>query len=652
MANAAGWSSFAFAVAVAFTFATDARAQAVKLTRIGGAVELGSEITHQETKGTGGSSRNLDRYRFDEAVQLNLEGYVLTLQFIDFRLGGSFGLQQELLEGSEDSGDTNSTLLGYDGNLTFFPMKPISLFLFGSRFEDDMVQNFGTDTETLNETLGGTLRFSNWWFPSTITVEQLKSITESSDGFFNSKRDETRRFVRFDGNHLSESIQARLSARAEDVDDASVPRVGDYRIYEADGEFSYRWGPYFEKYWRVSGGFFERQGDFEYRDSDAATAFYWDPTDTLATRLEYDFDRFESSGDTTTINSVIASLDHQLFESVWTNVNLLYDRTDRDVGVRSAYGGNASLNYEKRLPWNSRVRFNFGARFRFEDRDFEDDQNVSTGEDLSIDEFIGNFLSNRNVDSSSIEVFENRGGALLIEGFDYVVDVVGDRTSIDILPGGSVGIGDVVFVDYVYALDPGGQFTRTGLRFGVGWDAEWIAIWYEHGQSEEKLIEGEDQPLDSSRSDAVRLDLEGEWNSLDASANALFRSESTGNTDYDEFSFGQQLAWNPRSSLRFSAVARQTQRNFRRPDRDVRIMTVGISAYWKFLQDSTLRVFGSFRDLVNSDSLDQRDVGFGARARLRFGKIDVLPSLVWTRRERGESVSNDLRGVLRLRRSF
>jgi hypothetical protein len=647
-----GWVSLTFAIVVVSSLPGDALSQAVTLTGIDGAFELGSEISHQETKSPSGPTRVFDRYRFDEAIRLGLEGYVLTPQLLDFHLGGSFGLRQELLEGSSDSGRSNSTLLGYDANFTLFPMKPVSLFLFGNRFEDELVQNFGTDTETLNETLGTAIRLSNRWFPSTISAEQLRSKSESTDGFFRSKRDETRRLLRYDGNHVSETIQARLSARAEDVDDSSVPPVGDYRIYESDAEFSYRWGPYFEKYWRVSGGYFERRGEFSFRDSDASSAFYWDPTETLATRFEYDFDRFESPGEKTSINTVIVSMNHQLYESVWTNLNFLYDRTDRAAGVRSAYGSNASVNYEKQLPWNSRLLFDFGARYRFEDRDFDEDQTISTGEDLSITSVTGNFLSNRNVVSTSIEVFENRGGALLIPGFDYVVDEIGDRTSIDPLLGGSIGIGDIVFVDYVYTSDPSGQIARTGLRFRVGWDADWIALSYEHGEADETLIKGEDQPLQNSRADTVRLDLSGEWGALTASADALYRSEDTGNTEYDEVAFGQELAWNPRSSLRFSTIVRHTQRNFRRPERDIRIITASVSAYWRFLRNSTLRVFGNFRDLRNSDFLDQRDVGLGARARLRFGRIEVYPSLIWSRRQRGESVSNDVRGLLRLRRSF
>ena len=84
----------------------------------------------------------------------------------------------------------------------------------------------------------------------------------------------------------------------------------------------------------------------------------------------------------------------------------------------------------------------------------------------------------------------------------------------------------------------------------------------------------------------------------------------------------------------------------------MRIITAGVSAFWQISTKSNVRAFGNLRDMHHSDSLNQRDLSLGARGNLRFGKIEVTPSLVWTRRERGQSLSNDLRGVLRLRRNF
>lgn len=643
---------FLFAAAVSIGTPGASVAQVVKLTRIGGAVELGTEMSHQETESAGGPTRVFDRYRFLEEVELGVDGFVLSNQFVNFGLGGSFGLRQELFGGTGDSENSNATLLGYDGSISLFPTKLLSLFLFGSRFEDEQVQSFGTNTDSLNESIGGKLRINTPWFPSTISVEQRHLRSTSSDGFVLGRREDTRRFVEYDGRHSSEALQLNLSGRAEDVDDNSIPRVGDYRVYDTDGAVSYRWGPYFEKFWRLSGGYFERRGRFDFSNAFGSSAFYWDPTDSLSTSLEQRFDLSQSAGqDTDTLMSVF-TLSHQLWESLRTNFNVTVERTDQDAGTRASYGSNLSLDYEKKLSSDSVLLIDIGVRYRFEDREFEEDQTINTGENLAVSGFTGNFLSNRNVDPASVRVFESRGGPLLIEGFDYLIDVVGDRTSIDPIFGGGISVGDAVFVDYVYLADSSAEISRPGFRVGLGWDAGWISLRYEHDQDKEHLVAGEDQPLQHSVRDSVRIDLSREWGTWRASTSASFLEDDSGDSPYREFAFGQDVTWQPRAGLFLSAILRETQRNFRNPSRGMRIITAGTSALWQFWGNSTVRVFADFRDLHNSASLDQRDAGLGLRARLRFGKIEVTPVFLWNRRQRGQSVSDDLRGLLRLRRSF
>jgi hypothetical protein len=209
-----------------------------------------------------------------------------------------------------------------------------------------------------------------------------------------------------------------------------------------------------------------------------------------------------------------------------------------------------------------------------------------------------------------------------------------------------------VFVNYVYLSDPSGKVSRPGFRIGAAWDAGWIALRFEHNEDRETLVEGEDQPLQFLRRDSVRLDLREDWGSVEAAANAQFLRNVTGSTEYDEIAFGQELRWQPRRNIYVTLIVRESQRYFRRPTRDMRTITAGLSAYWQISPRSNVRFFGDYRDMHNSDSLDQRDAGLGARASLRFGKIEVMPSLVWTRRQRGGSLSDDLRGSLRLRRNF
>ena len=640
-------------LAICSVAATDASARIFKLTHLGGALEAGVEISHQETESENSEPRTFDRYRFTEAIELDVAGYIVSSELLNFQLGGIFGPRQEILKGDSGSGDTNSMLFGYNGTMNLFPSKPISLLLFASRFEDQLIQSFGANTDSLGDTLGATLRLGNVLFPSTISVQQLHTRFESKDSSsFENRRDETRRFVEYNGSHNSEAWTARVTARAEDVDDESVPPVGDYRVYAGDATASHRWGSFYEKHLRLSGGYFERQGNFSFRNASQNAAFYWGLTDRLNSSLEQNFDFSDSDGEESTTYMTVFSLDHELYESLRTNFNALYERTGRDFGVRTSYGTNLDLNYEKRIPWNSIVSLDLGARYRYEDRAFDGVRTINTSENLAITGTLGNFLSNRNIDPDSIEVFESAGGVQLLEGVDYTVDVVGDLTSIDIPFTSPVEIGDELFVNYVYLSDPSAKISRPGFRIAAAWDAGWLALRFEHVQSEEMQLAGEEQPLQFLRRDSIRLDLRAERGQFEGAASAEYLNDETRSTGYDEIAFGQELRWQPRRGVYVSAVARESQRFFRRPKREMRTITLGVSAFWQITPTSTLRVFGNFRDMHNSVAQDQRDAGLGARANLRFGRIEVIPSLVWTRRQRGQSLSNDLRSVLRLRRSF
>ncbi|MBW2289515.1 MAG: hypothetical protein JRG90_17045 [Deltaproteobacteria bacterium] len=141
-------------LAIGSVAAADASARIFNLTHIGGALEVGVEISHQETESENSEPRTFDRFRFTEAIELDVAGYIVSSQLLTFQLGGLFGPRQEILSGDSGSGDTNSMLFGYNGTLNLFPSKPISLLLFASRFEDQLIQSFGANTDSLGDTLG------------------------------------------------------------------------------------------------------------------------------------------------------------------------------------------------------------------------------------------------------------------------------------------------------------------------------------------------------------------------------------------------------------------------------------------------------------------------------------------------------------------
>ena len=644
--------SFLLAALAALVAIHDASSATIRITRFGGAVEAGVELAHQQSSTPVSDKRKLDRYRFDEALELGFDGYVLTSEFLNFHLGARIGFRQELFDGSNGNGQIFTTLPSYDATLNVFPSKPLALLLFANRYQDDMIQSFGTDSESLSESFGGTFRLRNRWFPSTLTAQQLTSVATSKGGIFVSRRAEQRRLLEYNGEHISAATNVNLKLRAEDVDDESIPPVGDYQTYLGNFRLGHRWGPYFEKFWRVSASHFWRQGSFQFANTSVATAFFWDPTDLLKTQYSYHFKDFDSNGQQNQTHSAQMVFRHQLYDSLSSNMNILFDHREQGIGTLDSGGVTGLLNYRRNLPWGSVLLIEAGGQYQIENRDFISRGAVVSGENLPIAKEIGNFLSNPRVDTSAIQVFETLGGAVLIEGIDYTVDVVSDRTSIDRVSTGSIEIGDVVFVNYTYEADPSGLISRSGTRFGVGWDFGWGSIGYVHDQTRSTLHEGDPQPLQRSRRDSIRLDLNGTWGTLNGSLGALLGREKTRTVDFDELAFQQELTWKPLRRFHLNLNLRESYQDFRVPDREQLTITAGLTAQWQIRPRWGLRGFGDFRYVENSAAPTQQDAGLGLRVDLNLGKIEIMPTVIWWRRQRGGSVTNDLRGVLRLRRRF
>ena len=629
----------------------EASAQDVQINRIGGAIELGADLSRQTTENPLGE-RVFERNRFEEKISLEFHGHAVTSDFLRFRLGGTFGLRQEFLDSTDAVlGEAPSTIWGYDVVLDLLPSKPVSLLFFSNRREESRVQDFGTDTDVLSENLGATLRLAIPHFPSLLTWKRSHSVVESRGSGFFSRRDETRDLLEFTGQHFSEQTLATLRLRTEDVEDDSIPPVADFNIREGNGSFSHRWGPYLEKSIRSNLRYFDRDGEFTFTSATASNTLRWDVTETLATQFEHQFTRFTNDDQLTMTNRLAASLFHRAYDSLWTTLRLLAERTDLDNGERTAFGPELTLRYRKNLLWSSRLLLDFQGRYVIDERNLEDARVTATGETLAIRGPVDNFLANRRVDTSSVSVF-NAQGSQFILGLDYVVDQVGDRTSINPLIGGAISVGDVVLVNYAFLTDPQVTLGRSFLRFGVGWELDWLLVRYDHNRTDETLLDGQVDTLQDTRRHSFSVDLRHDGRRLRANAGVILVRDQTANVEYDEVAFHQFLSWRLMPGLEWMIQLRQAMREFVVPVRDTQLLSASSSLNWRSRRGHSARLFFRFRDIQDTTALDQTDIEIGVRGKFRFGKIEIHPTVRWSQRERGETTSTDLRGVLRLTRRF
>jgi hypothetical protein len=269
-------------------------------------------------------------------------------------------------------------------------------------------------------------------------------------------------------------------------------------------------------------------------------------------------------------------------------------------------------------------------------------------EELSVKDLTNNFLESPRVDASTVVVTDVLG-TLLLEGVDYELIQIGDRTSIEVLPDGDIELGQTLFVEYDYEDAPQLKFSTTRLAYGLGWDIGWLALGYQHRESSEDLLEGEEEGfLRDSRVDSYRATIRRRAGSVRGSAWALFTRERGQTLDRDEWRLTQNLLWDitPRLALRIDLT--ESDAEFQMPERSTRSLTGNVSLAWRPARRHKIRLYARIWSFEDSLSEDQFRITFGGRAQIAFRTFKAIPSLEWSRRDRDPSRVTDLRLVFRL----
>ncbi len=577
---------------------------------------LNLEMDRQRSEGSG-ADRRFNRTRAAEWIGLDAQGWAFRPGVFRFQVGGDFGLRHMLF----------------------------ALSLFGNRFEDRAIQDFGADQEITGETIGATLRQQSGLFPFTLSRRRSRSVGKSLEDA-RTRREEVRHLWEFSGNHISDFTRARLQFRDEDVDDRSVPALGDYRLREARGSLGKSWGDYLEHSFRTGLSFFRRTGNFD-RDSFSSTSDYsWGMTDDLTADLRYEYDRFDSLTGTTDTQVADARLTHLWYDSLRSSLDAYTRRSSQPEGLQRTLGGSFASRYRKRFFAESMLLANF--RYRREIADSDSSSIVVSGEEFPAKDFTNNFLKHSEVDESTIAVSDLDGNPLA-EGIDYEVIKLGDRTSIEILPGAAVAPPTTLIVDYAYETTPDVRIRKTTLSYGAAWDHGWFLLRYEHGESDAKALDGEPVGtlLDSHR-DLYGMTLRRRNGPVRGSMILQFERERSQVVSRDEWSLAQNVFWQITSHLSLKGSTRASRTDLNKQGRTTKSLAGTAALRWRPGPDRMVRLYGRVRSLDDSLSEDQLQMLFGVEADFAYGRIEVRPSIRWSLRDRGSTSVTDLNALLRI----
>lgn len=396
-----------------------------------------------------------------EYVAGRARGYVYHPRLLEFSTELKLGLAQQRLRRTEgrivDSSASNDELLGYDLRIDLLRKHPVSATAEASKDERILMGLFVDRYLVKTELQRGTVR---WRTPSLqmdatgthAVTEEYGAVSRSrtvSDSLAYNLHHQIGRRIRTDLRYMLQNYDRRFRAETVtgDIDnessiDSQTVTVDNRIDLTADRKATLK------SSLRVH----DQQNSQDLRTWSWQEKLQLEHAPNLRSyamgsvlRNEYD------SRNIDTVRGE-AGIDHELFKSLKSHLDLHGRRTDYGDVVEDRYGATGRLNYRKTTPLGV-----FSAGYS-RTLDQVERSGVSASDAVLDESIVVNlatpaFLDHPDVVASSIVVTDEANLITYVEGFDYEVVQQGRRTGIRVLPGGLLADGDTVLVDYRIELD-------------------------------------------------------------------------------------------------------------------------------------------------------------------------------------------------------
>ena len=667
------WLSTAgLALVMTLSVAGGALAQWFRLGEWEGDYESVNEYARQDT-----NTDSSQRSRFQDVLSQNRlslrnkGAYIYDPRLITLSIGGTLGLSQDWSSSDGTRSSSQGTLWGYDFFSSILSEKPFSLNLFANRNQSSFSASLAGRVDVTTENRGATLFARQIYIPSTFSFQQETQEQESRSGGVITRRSDRRNVLTYEGQRGWVDSEMNLRYEFTDVTDEILPSLS-YRNHEASLYYSLDFGPELNRRWDSRFRFLTRSGLADLTSLNLDELLRIDHTDRFETDYRYLLVRIDTTGGETTTHTGTFHLRHRLYDSLTTNFNLGATFQILPNGERDQYRGRLDFDYTKRLPYDGRLNISLGSGLQFDTNRFrstesfipQETHTAATPFALPID------LTNPFVVSGSVVVTKTATGPLppgcfpppgpptpLVLGQDYTLQTFGDITQIVPIPcsGATPGInpGDTIAVDYGFSVSPFLSFLTIPWHLSASVNYRWIRPYFMHEQTDQKLVSGRDgRFLDNQRSDTIGTELRYDGQRLRASILGEGRNYSSHRIAYNMLRSNQFLGYSVLPDLMLTLTGDQSFSFFSRPQRETQ--TFGGRATLSYALDSALfaEAFAGIRALKDTTVPSERIIETGLRVRWKYRKVEILPSIEFTDRQRGDTDSKNFHITLRMIRRF
>lgn len=651
-----------------------AGAQMFRLGTWDGSLEGLTEFSRQDTKAADQRTR-LQSIRSDDRLTIRNSGaYIYDPRLATFSLGGTFGLANEWLTTESGTRTREGTLLGYDAVASILPEQAYALNLFANRSESILSREFSGRSDLVSENRGATLFARRLYIPSTLSFRQELSQEESRIADVVAQRRDRRNIFTYEGQRGWTDSEMDVRYEFIDLSDEIFPQLS-HRSHEGSLNYSLDFGSELNRRWDSRLRYFTRAGTETLGTLSTLSAdelLRIDHTERFRTEYRYFLLRTDTTGGATTTHTGSVGLRHRLYESLTTTAGVDASRQILANGEKDTYRGRLDFAYTKRLPLEGRLNAGLGGGIQYEDDRFNATETFVPQEThvAATPVAFPIPLNNPFVIASSVVVTKTAVGPLppgcfpppgpptpLVLGTDYTLRTVGDVTEIVPIPcvGATPGInpGDTIAVDYRFSAAPSRTFTTASWRADVSVDYRWIRPYFIHEQTDQTLLSGRDsQFLDDVRSDTLGIELRYDGQRVRAGVLGEARRYVSQRLTYDSLRSGQSVMFWILPELTLGFNADEARFDFEDPRRETQTVTGRTTLTYAFSARLFGEASGGIRWLKDSLLPTEQTTEASLRVRWLFRRVEVLPTLEFFDRERGETETKEYRATLRLIRRF
>ncbi|MHC5111273.1 MAG: hypothetical protein ACYTHJ_15495 [Planctomycetota bacterium] len=451
---------------------------------------------------------NRDRFEetiFEQRLSVETDGYVYHPNLLEFSLGAAFGLMQaefeqlfgDTVDKSRDDGD----ILEFDVSGTLLKHKDYPTSFYYRRGRTVEPRPFRSSLEAITTAYGITWQYVSEKTPISFRYNYIEA---DLDPFLRAgevpgrQENET---VQFEiGYNFTEYNRLKLNFDSESIEEQPF----DFKYDRKELRFRHdlEFGENHDHHLISELNFLDQEGTFDSELTEWQETLHLKHSDKLRTTYEFELsDRNQGTvSGTESVDErsyrMAASLDHQLYDNLRTNLLAYFQDQDFESGLNiRRHGAAASFKYYRHNPLGI-ARASYDLRLDYQEvrggeQDLEriDDQRTFVDPEPIV-------LTDQNIEVASIRILRQDRTVLYQQGRDYRVRPIGDRLEIERVVTGRIQNGETVLISYQFRI--GGSYDLDSVSHVFSFRQE-----FDSGLTPYYRFRYRDQTLDPSDTDAV-----------------------------------------------------------------------------------------------------------------------------------------------------